>query len=189
MSFQFSLTSREWRRLPDREEESEEDCLTDRKRVKKTAWQRGREWRRFPDREEESEGDCLTERKRLKKFAWQRQEESEDDFLTERNRVKEIAWQREREWRRSPDRKRKRVWDHRSAVLKGFAHRRKTELPSIRGWAKRAKRARRRVEMRQIREMWRSCTRHCGSWWGLFWIEFGCWLLASTVEILKEWCG
>ena len=61
-----------------------------------------------------------------------------------------------------PDRERKRVPDHRSDVLKGSltvgpsAQPRNTEYPNIRG---RAKRARRRVEMKQLREVWRSCTR------------------------------
>ena len=56
-----------------------------------------------------------------------------------------------------PDRDRKRVSDHRSDVLKESlpqgspAHPRNTEDPSIRGLAKR-----RRTEMKQPREVWRS---------------------------------
>ena len=61
-----------------------------------------------------------------------------------------------------PDRERKRVPDHRSDAMKGSlpqgppAHSKNTEYPSIRGWTKTA---RRRVEMKQLREVWRSCTR------------------------------
>ena len=56
----------------------------------------------------------------------------------------------------------KRVPDHRSDVLKGSvtkgppAHPRNTEYPSIWGWAKRA---RRRVEMKQLQAVWMSCAR------------------------------
>ena len=68
-----------------------------------------------------------------------------------------------REWRQMPDRERKRVPDHRSSVIhiRGShppgppAHPRSVEYPSIQGWAKRA---RRRAEMKQLREVWRSCT-------------------------------
>ena len=62
-----------------------------------------------------------------------------------------------------PDRERKRVPDHRSHVLKGClpqgppAHPRNTEDASIRS---RAKKARRRAEMKLLREVWR---RQCGS--------------------------
>ena len=58
-----------------------------------------------------------------------------------------------------PDRDRKRVPDHRSDVFKGSlpqgspAHPRNTEGQSIRGLAKRR---RRRTEMKQPREVWRS---------------------------------
>ena len=61
-----------------------------------------------------------------------------------------------------PDKNRNRVSDHRSDVLRGSlpqgpsAHPRNTEDQGIRGWAKRT---RRRVEMKQLREVWRSCTR------------------------------
>ena len=61
-----------------------------------------------------------------------------------------------------PDRERKRVPEHRSDLLKGSlpqgspAHPRNTEYPSIRG---RAKRTKSRVVMKQLREVWRSCTR------------------------------
>ena len=68
-----------------------------------------------------------------------------------------------REWRQMPDRERKRGPDHRSSVIhiRGShppgppAHPRSVEYPSIQGWAKRA---RRRAEMKQLREVWRSCT-------------------------------
>ena len=61
-----------------------------------------------------------------------------------------------------PDRERKRFPEHRSDILKGSlpqgspAHPRNTEYLSIRG---RAKRAQSRVAMKQLREVWRSCTR------------------------------
>ena len=60
-----------------------------------------------------------------------------------------------------PDRERKRVPDNRSNALKGYlpqgppAHPRNTEYLYIRGQAKRAM----RVEMKQLREAERSCTR------------------------------
>ena len=74
-------------------------------------------------------------------FSFDLKEESENECLTVR---------------------RKRVPDHRSYVLKGFlpqgpsAHPRSTEDPSIWGWAKRT---RGRVGMKQLRAVWRSCTR------------------------------
>ena len=71
-------------------------------------------------------------------------------------------WLKRSEWRRMPDRERKRVPDHRSNVLKWYlpqgppAHPRNVEDPSIPGWAKRV---RSRVEMKQPRQVWMSCTR------------------------------
>ena len=68
-----------------------------------------------------------------------------------KKRVKMNAWQREG------------VPEHRSNVLKGSlpqgppAHPRNTEYLSICGWAKRM---RRRVEMKKLREVWRGCTRN-----------------------------
>ena len=62
-----------------------------------------------------------------------------------------------------PDRERKGVPEHKSDVLKGSlpqgpsAHPRNTEDVSIHGWTKTA---RRRVEMKQLREVWKSCTRN-----------------------------
>ena len=67
-----------------------------------------------------------------------------------------------RRWRRMLHTERKRVPEHRSNVLKGSlpqglsAHPRNMEDPSIWGWVKRV---RRRVEMKQLREVWRSRTR------------------------------
>ena len=60
-----------------------------------------------------------------------------------------------------PDRERKRVPDDRSDILKGSlpkspAHHWDTENPSIWSWTKRT---RRRIEMKQLGEVWRSCTR------------------------------
>ena len=61
-----------------------------------------------------------------------------------------------------PDRERKGVPAYRSNVLKGSlpqgpsAHLRNTEDVSIHGWTKSVKR---RVEMKQLREVW-SCTRN-----------------------------
>ena len=58
--------------------------------------------------------------------------------------------------------KEKRVPDHRTDILKGSlpqgppAHPKNTENPSIRGCSKRAKR---RAEMKQLREVWRSRTK------------------------------
>ena len=60
-----------------------------------------------------------------------------------------------------PDRERKRVPDDRSDILKGslpkspLAHPWDTENPS-RGWTKRT---RRRIELKQLGDVWRSCTR------------------------------
>ena len=72
-------------------------------------------------------------------------------------------WLKRWEWRQMPDREGKRVPDHWSDVLKGFlpqgppVHPRNTQYPGIWGWAKRA---RRRVEVKQRREVWRrSCIR------------------------------
>ena len=62
-----------------------------------------------------------------------------------------------------PDRERLWVPEHRSSALKGSlpqgppAHPRNTDDESIRGWAKRARRS---VEMKQLREVWRSCARN-----------------------------
>ena len=67
-----------------------------------------------------------------------------------------------RRWRRILHTERKRVPEHRSNVLQGSlpqglsAHPRNMEDPSIWGWVKRA---RRRVEMKQLRQVWRSRTR------------------------------
>jgi len=75
------------------------------------------------------------------------------------------------------DGKRKRVPDHWSDVLKGSlpqgpsAHPRNTENASIRGWAKRA---RRRAETKQFREVWRRCTRDNVEVEESFYIESGC---------------
>ena len=61
-----------------------------------------------------------------------------------------------------PDRERKRVPDHSSDVLKGshpegpYSHPRNTKDASTQG---RVKRVRRRVEMKQLRAVWRSCAR------------------------------
>ena len=61
-----------------------------------------------------------------------------------------------------PDREKKGVPDHRPHLLKGSlpqgpsAHPKDTEYPSIRSCAKRA---RRRAEMKQLREVWRTHTR------------------------------
>ena len=98
-------------------------------------------------------------------------------------------WLKSRKWRRVADRERKRVPYHRSDVLIGSlrqgpsTHPRNTEDASIRGWAKRA---RRRVEMMHLREVWGSCTRDnvetdvryvvlnlAADWW--------------PAEIVKEW--
>ena len=60
-----------------------------------------------------------------------------------------------------PDSERKRVPDDSSDIMKGSlpesppAHPWDTENPSIWGWTKRT----RRIEMKQLREVWRSCTR------------------------------
>ena len=95
-------------------------------------------------------------------------------------------WLKRREWRRMPNRERKRVPNHKSDVLKWSlpqgppTHPRNSEYPSIRGWTKRA---RRRVEIKQLREVWRSVS---GSSLELFCTESGCWLVARGDSRLKE---
>ena len=97
-----------------------------------------------------------------------------------KKRLKMNAWQRE-----------KGVPDHRyrSSVLKvslpegPSVHPRNTEDPSIRGWANRA---RRRVELKQLKEVWRSCTT-------MYWIRLligspliTLWILSRTTWV-DQW--
>ena len=72
-----------------------------------------------------------------------------------------LTWKRSVKWH--ADRERKRVPDDRSNILKGSlqksppAHPWDTENLSTRGWTKRT---RKRIERKQLREAWRSCTQH-----------------------------
>ena len=88
--------------------------------------------------------------------------EESDRSVGRREEVGFQFWLERGEWRGMPDRERKRVPDDRSDILKGSlpksppAHPWDTENPSIWGWTKRT---RRRVEVKQLGEVWRSCTR------------------------------
>ena len=93
---------------------------------------------------------------------WYIGKKENDRSVCRREEVGFQFWLKRTEWRRMPDRERKRVPDHRSDVLKESlpigppVHPRNTEYSSIRGWARRA---RRRVQMQQLGEVWRCCTR------------------------------
>ena len=80
--------------------------------------------------------------------------------LKRRGRFSLLTWKRGATWHAWQ--KKKRVPDDRSDILKGYlpksppAHPWDTENPSIWGWTLRT---RRRIEMKQLRDVWRSCTR------------------------------
>ena len=99
-------------------------------------------------------------------WVWWKQKKENDKSVGRRERVDFQFWLERAEWRVMPDRERKRVPDDRSAILKWSlpkspsAHPWDTENPSIWGWTKRR---RRRIKMKQLREVWRSCTRNQGT--------------------------
>ena len=94
-----------------------------------------------------------------------------------------------KDWRRMPNRERKRVPDHRSDVLKGPlpqgppAHARNTEYPSIRGWAE--------ENEKESRELWSNSKNGKVSDWIPHWscrsiffsvVIFLCWFMSQGGE-------
>ena len=99
---------------------------------------------------------------------------------------------REWEWRRMPDRERKKVPDHRTSVLKRLsqgppAHPRNMEYPTSKylRLSEESEESRDEATQRDM-VLYQS---QCGSRWELFCIESGCWLVASGDRRAKEWCG
>ena len=97
-------------------------------------------------------------------WVWCKEKKESEKSAGRRKEVGFQFWFERGEWR-GRNRKRKRVPDDRSDILKGSlrksppAHPWDSENPSIWGWTKRT---RRRIEVKQLGEVWRSCTRDNG---------------------------